>query len=468
MTAARVRGFALRIATPTALALAIAFFAAAAIGLLQGEKPFYADALGYWQLAEEFSNSGHFSLLSFPTIWRGFALPLTFHLLRQVAGVFTDSDPRMVIAFNALLFSVIATVLAPRLAQIVWPKTEWGLWRRLTLAAIVIVFWRGFLNFPLSDFPALAVALIALIAVAKPTSPGWMLAAGLAAGLAMNFRPAYLLLVPITILFAVWDWFEHRHEQVRSDLRRLVCLALLAIGVLLITVPQSLISHRVNGSYSPLPGGSELANLQYTEGLEYQRLDAVFNDHFQAVVVYSDPDTTSIVAGLKQGGFQGTGEYLGIVAHHPLTMAGVFLRHAINALDQRYPTPYVEHLEDGRNRLLRIGGFLLVFLALVRLFWPSARRSLGPARWRYAVALLVITVPALTSGAVTRLLLPVFVLCALLALSPGWPNPVGAKEEGLRRFVTPLALIAAAALFAALVITVVDGASDHMHVVPIT
>lgn len=453
---------------PAVLAFLVSFATFALVALLQGEKAFFADSANYWELSETFVRQGHFSLLNFAnTGLRGYALPLTYHFLRSIGGIFTNSDSQMVMVFNATLFSLIGTVLAPRLGRIAWPSTHWGVLRRLALSGIILVFWRGYLSYPLSDFPALAMALLALIAISAPNSPSWMFVAGVTSGLAMDFRPAYLLLVPIMILFLLWDWYQQRREPRVSIPRRAFCFALLVAGLLVVSLPQSLSQHQRFGNYNPIPGGSELASVQYNEGLEYQRLDALLGGDTQALMTYTDPHTADIVASLDSGRVTGTGEYLEIIAGHPLVMAGVFLRHLVNGLDQRYSTPYVEHLEGRWNRLARFAGFLLVFLALARVFWPAARRSLGPARWRYPAALLLITAPALSSAAVTRLMLPIFLLCTMLVLAPGWPNPIGPVDEGLRRFTTPALLIATGILFYAFVWMIVSAATDNLKLVPL-
>jgi hypothetical protein len=455
------------VAQPAVIAFLVAFGAFALVGFLQGEKTFFADSANYWELSETFVRDGHFSLLNYAnTGLRGYALPLTYHFLRGIGGVFTSSNSQMVVVFNAALLSLIGAVLAPKLARIAWPSTCWSIPRRLAICALILVFWRGYLSYPLSDFPALAVALLALIAISSSTSPPWMFISGAAAGLAMDFRPAYVLLVPILIAFLAGDWLRYRGPRI-SNLRRASCVALFVAGFVLISLPQSLSQHKQFGDYSPIPGGNELASVQYNQGLQYQRLDAMLGGDFQALLFYTDPHTKGILTNLAGGQVTGTKQYGEIIADHPLTMAGVFVRHIVNGLDQRYSTPYVEHLEDRWNRLARFAGFLLVFLALVRVCWPAARRSLEPARWRYPAALALIVVPTLSSAAVTRFMLPVFLLSAMLAVAPGWPNPIGPVDQGLRRFRMPALLLGAGIAFYAVVWSIVSAATDSLQIVPL-
>lgn len=176
---------------------------------------------------------------------------------------------------------------------------------------------------------------------------------------------------------------------------------------------------------------------------------------------YLDPHTTSIVAGLPDETVQDSGEYVGILASHPVTMAGVFLRHAVNGLDQRYTTPYVEDLDPPGRWILRLGGFLLVFLAVFRLVWPRGGRSLGPAAWRYPGALLICCLTILPSAVEPRYMLPVFLLSSLVVLAPGWPNPLE-QAAGWRRYRTVGVACGALAVYLLVVHSIVSEASNHL------
>jgi hypothetical protein len=144
-------------------------------------------------------------------------------------------------------------------------------------------------------------------------------------------------------------------------------------------------------------------------------------------------------------------------------MGGLFMRHVINGLDPRYSTPYIEHLNVASHLWLRILGFLLVFLALVRVLWRTARQRLGAARWRYPVALLLCSVTSITAPAEPRYLLPAYLVIYILVLAPGWPSPIGPRDAGLSRFRTLAILSVASLAFTAIVWHVVSATSSQMH-----
>jgi hypothetical protein len=445
-----------------AVAFSIAFAATLLVALLQGPKPFYGDSGSYWSLASTFTRDGHFSLLNFHSPLRGYAMALITYVLRSLAHDLRWSGSVVVKLFNAALFALVATVLAPRIAQASWPAQRWGIWRRLALAALLVVFWSGDLNYPLSDFPGLVLALLALVAIAQPQRPAWMLAAGVAGGLAVDIRPAYLLLMPALVVIAAWTWLRGS-ERRRLLARSSACVGLLALGFAAVSLPQSLATQRHYQSWSFLPGGPSLSDEQLTDGMGDQRYDTFARPDGQVFgMVYADAAGARVLRTQRGDAIRGPLQYGEMVAGHPLAMAGVIVRHLVNGLDMRYSTVYVEHLDSGGHLGLRIAGFLLVFLAIVRLFWRPARASLGPTRWRYPVALSICCLTSVFGAIETRYLLPVWLLVYVLVLAPGWPRPLGAGATGLTRLRAPALLAAAGLAFAAVVWQLLSGVSAHV------
>jgi hypothetical protein len=438
------------------------------IALQFGMKPFYYDAGGYWVLADQFVNpSGHFSLLSFNSDVRGYSLPLIYHLWTwDITNHWAWNGSRSAKLLNALIFAGVATVLVPAFARTMFPEQRWGILRRAGMLALILVFWGGYLAFPLSDFPALAMALLALIAVARAPSVAWSAVAGFAVGFAVNMRPAYIMLAPILLVLMLWSWRDVRRAAPTSTGRWLLCLLVLAWGFFMVSYPQSVTTHRNYGKWSFIPGAPlDLKNYQLTSGMQVQRYETLVAPGKMGGLVYDDGPGLRLLAKQPDAKIKGTGQYLGLVITHPITMGGLALRHAFNGFDQRYWTPYPEKLDDGSHLPLRLFGFLLLFLALLRLAWPQARRRLGAARWRYVAALPLSCVTSLASAMETRFMLPLFVLSWILVLGGGWPNPIGGKElGGLRRLRTPAIIAASYLVFMLITWSIVSGATDHLHV----
>jgi hypothetical protein len=463
--AAGTPGILVRWRSATALAaFGIVFVATLIIALGQGIKPFYYDSGQYWLLGESFVQNGHFSLLNFEGPTRGYVLPLVDHGLQGISTALQWRPSSLVKLFNVIVFTFLGAVLAPRFAAIAWPKLHWGIARRVALSVLLLVFWSGYLNFPLSDFPALAMALVAFAAVTRPESPGWMAVVGIAAGLTIDIRAAYSTLLPILIVLVVWGWWERRGGPHASTMRRALCVLLLAIGFAAVSLPQSLAEHRHFGTWSFVPGSKlNLAEEYLTRGLSYQRYDTYVGPEKAATMNFYDESGLRLLRDQPSGEVENYSQYMSLVVNHPVTIAGVLARHVINGLDARYSTPYVEHVDTGPRVAQRVVGFLLIFLALARVLWPAARRSLGSARWRYPAALIVCCLTSLLTAVEVRVLLPMYLLSYLLVLAPGWPNPLGPAGSGPRRWRTPVILAISGLLFTVVVWHVTSSASDHLH-----
>lgn len=448
---------------PAVAAFGVALTGALLVGLLQGARTFYGDSGEYWALAGSFSRFGHFTLINFEDPVRGYGLPLAMYVLKMVSEGIRWSQSSVVTIFYALLFVLIGVVLAPRLAEITWPEQRWGFGRRVALTALLLVFWGGDLNYPLTDFPGLAMALLALVAIAQPDSPSWMLTAGAAGAMAIDLRPAYFPFLPILVILVAWAWFEQPGARRTSFARRGLCLGLLVVGFLVVSLPQSLSAHRHHGTWSFIPGAStHLEEEKLTAGMASQRYDTYEGPQGPSAIAYGDPTGQRLLEQQPEGKIKSLSQYVGLIVSHPVIMVPLLARHVVNGLDARYSTIYVEHADAGGHVWLRLAGFLLVYLALVRLLWPSARRGLGPARWRYLVALSLCCLTIVPTAVETRYMLPVYLLGYILVLAPGWPSPIGPAAVGWRRFQTTMILAAAYLVFMALVWHAVSGVNGHV------
>lgn len=233
-------------------AFLIALTLTLSVALVQGAKPFYYDSGEYWHLGTTFTVHGHFSLLNIDSAMRGYLWPLFDHLLHLLGSCLSASDSLAVRLFNVVMIALLGAVLAPRLAEIVWPQTHWGLGRRTALVGLLLVFWSGYLPFPLSDLPALALALTTLVALARPGSAWWSALAGAACGAAIDMRPSYLLLAPAALAILGWNWQQQRPRA--SIWRGVLCMSALLGSFALVSLPQSLASQRHFATWSFIPG----------------------------------------------------------------------------------------------------------------------------------------------------------------------------------------------------------------------
>jgi hypothetical protein len=451
-----------------ALAFGVAFTGTLAVSLLQGEKQFYNDSSEYWSLAATFTVHGHFSLLNFSNGERGYVLPLINHVIQVLATKLAWTSSSTVKLSNSLLFALIGTVLGPALMKTVWPRQPtWGVGRRLMLVALLVVFWSGYLNFPLSDFPGLAMALLTLVAVARSDSPGWMLMAGVALGMSINMRAAYIVFAPAVVALVAWTWLSQRGTRHASVSHRVLCAGLVMIGFAAISLPQSLAAHRHYGTWSFLPDASTVqpAGMFLGPGMTIEARDTYVGSGRSILMSYGYPAGQRLLAEQKGGKIASTSQYIALFASHPIVMGGLIVGHIVNSLDPLYSTPYIENLHNTGQTWGRIVGFLLVFIALLRVLWPAARRRLGPGRLWYLVALAACCATTVPSPIERRYMLVLYLLSYTLALMPGWPNPIRSSSDvvGLRRFQVAAIIAVSLLAYASVVWYFTDAALSNLR-----
>jgi hypothetical protein len=313
--------------------------------------------------------------------------------------------------FGALLAATLGVLVLPRLARRLFPRAAVGWGRVLALNGLLFLYWRDHFDFPLSDFPALLVTCVGLLGLLRGGRAGYVVG-GLGLALAVNIRPEYLpaFVIAIGMVALVplrpWDW-RHRGTAV----------ALVLAGAFVASLPQILINHRYQDSWSPMPAGSRhIAMVQLTNGLLAQKYETYVGraaGYPQAAVFYFDPATRHVMRQEGVSHITSYGQYARIVVHHPVELAANYVRHIFNGLDVRYPTPYIRNLGDS-SILLSLLQYTLMFLALARLLVPEARRALGRIRWSGILVLISPCLIAIPGSVEPRYFLPAQMLIYML------------------------------------------------------
>jgi hypothetical protein len=322
--------------------------------------------------------------------------------------------------FGALLVATLGVIVVPRLARQLFPAASIGPGRIVALNALIFLYWRDHLDFPLSDFPSLLVATVGLLGLLSATVPGYVVA-GLGFGLAANIRPAYL---PVAL--AAVGLAAALPLSARSWHRRCLSAALVVGSALVASAPQMLINHHQRGSWSPLISkGHEISLVQLWDGMRAQKYETYVGPRAaypDPGVYYLDPATTHVLAQehlspVRRSGlydeFPSYGRYVRMVLHHPAEIAAAYVRRVFNGLDVRYPTPYIRDLGD-TSIALSLLQYTLMFIALARLLVRDARQALGPIRWAGVAVLLIACVGAIPGAVEPRFFLPLQLLIYML------------------------------------------------------
>lgn len=375
----------------------------------------YYDAEDYWQLGHRFYQQGRFQLLAYDDALRGYSYPLlNFACLgfRKAVGWEVVTVVKLV---NAGLAGLLFGVVGPRL----WRQAAGSahlptVGRRLLWAGLGFVFWRGYFNFSLSDFPAV-LALGGALWQAQRRGLGAGLGAGIALALAVNVRPVYLASVlPVGVLLLLG--FSRG-----AGWRRLLWFG---VGAGLVLAPQWLINQRHFGVRTPLVLSQSkklkihhlyLQKLRF--GLLHEKYESsVGRELPTGQLLFMDAAGAAVLQAEHQPDFTSVGQYVGTVGRHPLAVAGVYARHLFAGLDLSQPTPYLKRWQPAVG--LRWLNYSLWFWAgLVAARWrPTPRAALTGA------ALLLPCLAVLPLSMEARFLLPLhLLLLAVVAFGP-WPG----------------------------------------------
>ena len=390
----------------------------------------YYDAEDYWQLGHRFYHNGHFSLLAYDDAMRGYTYPLVNFLCLAVRKAFDWPAVAVVKLLNAGLAGLLFGVVGPRLWQATTEAAMLpSLARRLAWAMLGFVFWRGYFNFSLSDFPAL-LGLGAALWLVQRRGVWAALGAGVALGAAVNIRPIYLAsVVPVLLLLG----FRPRASWVPQ-------LGLLAVGATLVLAPQWLINRRHFQANTPLVlSQSKVLNIHnlYLQKLKWGLLHEKYESSVgrelpTGQLLFLNAAGAKVLQAEHLIEIDSPAQYLHLVLRHPVVVAGVYGRHLFAGLDISHPTPYLKRWEP--SILRQLFNYTLWFWALL------VALSRRPTR-RAIVVLAALLLPCLAVVPLSmevRFLLPLHLLLLALVAFGQWP---GSAFRGHRSVWTAAAYV---------------------------
>ena len=392
---------------------------------------FYGDAAGYWWRASKYwAADGHFQLLGYDDVLRGYLFPLLLAPLLRLAGQHGWLPADVFRPLGAGLAALTFGVVGPCLCKAVAGTGRVGLGRRLLFGALGFAVWRGYFHYPLTDFPALLALAGSLWAVLRGR---WPVLAGLLAGAllgaALNFRPVYLAALPLLGLLALWPPPAAPAEAAgagRAWGRRLALLAGLLAGLALVLAPQALINRAHFGSSSPLvlahlPGADNLYAQQLDWGLRYGKYETnVGGDYPSPRMFFLSPESQRLWEATGGPGERFALRYAALVRQAPLTVLRGWLLHLFNGLDVQYPTPYVRLVYVPTWGLAALN--YTVLLAGLAVLAGRARRGW---HWRPALVLLALLgacAAVLPVAIECRFLLPLHLLLSAAAAFGAQPR----------------------------------------------
>ncbi|NJC63531.1 hypothetical protein HC028_03250 [Planosporangium flavigriseum] len=215
---------------------------------------------------------------------RGFLTPFVYAPAALVERLFAGAGGPAVLVENALLVAVAGVVLLPGIARTVGgPRTQGPLVTWLCAGLSWLVLGR-FAPYPLMDLPAVVLFLTVLRLALVRSRWGVLVLAGVAAGVTVNLRPAYLIPVGAVVVGVV---VLHRSRAV-----------LFLVGAVLGSLPQVVFNVARGAAPSLMPAGTPgLMSLQASYASYVVRYDTIIDTSGPPQQFYCDPSMAHAVAG---------------------------------------------------------------------------------------------------------------------------------------------------------------------------
>jgi hypothetical protein len=384
----------------------------------------YYDADEYWHFAGQFWSSGHFCFQSFDSILRGYLYPLLLAPLTRIASIWEVSPITLTRTVGLGTAAALFGVVGPGLWQALGthPARPLSVGRRLVFGLLGFGFWRGYFNFPLTDFPALLLLASGLWLLLRGRSASSQLMAGLAIAATVNMRPIYLAALPLVFgLNMWWHWLKSDAQSPRL-VKGGRCLAF-GVGMCLVMAPQLLINRTHFGVSSPFvltakPHEPNLYIGLMRLGVHFQKYETnVGPDYPSARVFFADAEGDALFNSLKQAAPTTVAQYVRAASTHAPALVRLLARHGFNGLDVQYATPYITKIYVGSWGLAFANYTIIMagFVVMLRLAWRWHTQASIPV----VAVLVVLLAPCVALLPVVmecRFLMPLhLLLCAAVA-----------------------------------------------------
>ena len=381
------------------------------------DYPYSYDARHYWALSGRFLDpDGNFALLNYNNGFRGYLFPLIILIIRQFADFINVTQHTVIICISSLGMAGLVSYILPMVFERICGKKV-AIKPILLVGLVIFYFWRGFLLYPLTDFPAITFLLLAYLLypvkfnTSRVTSTTTRsVCSGIFLAATLIIRPAYQATIVFLTIFLLFKIATGKKLFIQSQWKQLL---LLIGGMTVILFPQYLINSTHFNKHTPLVSSQGLFFKQLTWGMEMQRYETFVgdkNDYPSASVRFIDSKGKQIFDKEKQNLKKDSQYqwYLGLMVKYPAYFTSMYFTHFLNGLDIVYPTPYVKNLFK-RSFLFSyinysLWFFLIVFFIETKFFTRHKEKAL---------LIFLIIPPSLLAipGAVeTRFFLPLFLV----------------------------------------------------------
>ena len=322
----------------------------------------YQDSAFYQVYAPtSFYKNNHFSIFNFRNVLRGYLLPFISVVIKKFSSIVHIDFNIGILIFNIILFTLLTSYLLPKVIKLVF-NIENSLLLSSPLLIFMIIFFRGYLPYLMSDFTSTIFFLSAIIFIFDRPSKIKIILAGLPCSAAMNIRMSFILALPtLIIIMFINEYIKGKVNNltIKGYFKNiLVISSLFFIGFISVGFTQIIINHRTDASYGMFPqgkvpglpnrfptdtvliplGNSDITTFQLSVGLALQRYETRLIKDKNPAMYFHDAEGEKLVS--KYLPIYGVKGYLSIWKHEPITMTKINTRHVLNGFDHTYSGPF--------------------------------------------------------------------------------------------------------------------------------
>lgn len=330
-------------------------------------KDYWHDSGIYYEASKTFIVDGHFSWLNYMDLLRGYFFPFILYIFTAVGRLAGAEDGIAVLFGASLLAALIFAIIIPELFE----KRKNSLVYTMAMVLVFLAYWQDLIFYPLSDFYAFALLLIAVYLMIKAGE--WKrkikwgvyliyVLCGICLYGAYNTRTIYLFAGPLIVL--LYLFFNRKEEK-----KQLLILISIVAGVVICGLPQAGINQKLYGNFSiavdtsNMEGGN-LFNFQLSSGITMQRYETYVGseDRYpKHKFIFEDEAGKQIMEREEKVLVESIGEYISIVIKYPLDFIGLYTRHLLNAFCIPYNHVYIRWLSAFKPWLILVN-YTLVFI----------------------------------------------------------------------------------------------------------
>lgn len=355
--------------------------------LINNAHCYYDDAV-YWNLGKTCG----WNVKNLDWGFRGWLLPYIFSMCYKF-GMMFGSEFLGYRIFSSIVFALFFSVLYKYVLEMLEMKLseKKSLLVGGVCGVLFFLFFRGLLIYTLSDFYALILSVLAIIMLYQVVSYEQRLFTkalkalvfGLCLYGAYNIRTIYLFLLIVSVLvLLVWQLCERKWIQM------IVTLPTTLAGIVVSSIPQTLMNHHLLKNYSMAVPTEGLMLSQLQWGIYAGRYATFVGDKSQYAnerMFFIDKIGQTILEKEQITEFASYGEYFKLIMKYPLDFIGIYIRHLLNMLYPIYPNQYIQNIEKEKSVLLWFF-YTILFVAIFYFIYSFKPKS---RRWIWMILMLV-------------------------------------------------------------------------------